>query len=778
MFKSFKPFKVIYQRDSMDCGPACLGMVSHHYGKHIPLATIRDRSQIGKEGVNILGLSEAAESFGFRSLAVQITCKQLIKDASLPCILHWSQAHFVVLTRIKKRNLFYRKEGFVIADPIGGLVILDEDTFQKHWLSDHIDNEPVGVALLVEPTKTFFEKEKTNTSSTALAFRSIFNSLLQYKKLLLQLILSLGLASLFQLLLPFLTQSIVDTGIKTKDISFIYLVLYAQAALFLGKITMDMIRNRALLYIGTRFNISVLTNFLDKLMKLPIGFFDSKQTGDIMQRMDDHKRIESFLTGSSLNILFSLITLLVFSVVLACYNTMVFFVFVLAGLFYVLWVAFFLKKRKQLDYKRFGVEAQEQGTIIQLIQGMQEIKLQGCEKQVQWNWEHLQAKLFKLKLKALRIDQWQQSGALIINEGKNILITFFCAKAVVEDQLTLGTMLAIQYIIGQLNSPLEQMIEFVRNWQNAKISMERLNEIHHMEEEEPLHLNLLKELPASISKKLVGGKLIKNTARFHTGYEKNFPVDSSSESFSFPAITFHNVSFTYTGAGNEPVLDRISFSIPPGKTTAIVGMSGSGKTTLLKLLLRFYVPQTGEIKFGTTHLNTISHKAWRKRCGVVMQDSFIFSASIADNIAVGVEKIDKEKLTYAVQLANIESFIEGLPLGFNTRIGPDGHGISLGQRQRILIARAIYKNPDFILLDEATNSLDANNESRIIKNLQQFFKGRTVVVVAHRLSTVKHADQIIVLDKGRIAEKGTHQELVKLKGNYYTLVKNQLELEG
>lgn len=772
-----KSFKVIYQRDSMDCGPACLSMLCAHYGKKIPLATIRDRAQIGKEGVNLLGLSEAAESFGCRALAVQISCEQLVTEVSMPCILHWSQAHFVVLTKVKKKNLLYRRERFVIADPIGGLVTLDKDTFQKHWLSDHLDQQPVGVALLVEPAKNFFENEKQEDASPVLGFHSIFTSLFQYKKLLLKLFLSLGLASLFQLLLPFLTQSIVDTGIKEKDLSFIYLVLYAQAALFFGKITMDIIRNRALLYIGTRFNIAVLTQFLSKLMKLPIGFFDSKQTGDILQRMEDHKRIESFLTGSSLNVLFSFVTLLVFSLILAWYNVLVFLVFVLAGICYVWWVAFFLKKRKELDYKRFGVAAQEQSTVIQLIQGMQEIKLQGCEKQIQHNWERLQDQLFELKVKGQNIDQWQQSGALVIHESKNILITFLCAKAVVEGQLTLGTMLAIQYIIGQLNSPLEQLIDLVKNWQNAKISMERMNEIHQLEEEEPLHLNLLKELPAAMSRKLAGGKRVTTAPAFHS-VDPAFTFDGEAEPpcVSYPPISFHNVSFTYTGAGNDAVLNGIRFSIPPGKTTAIVGMSGSGKTTLLKLLLRFYIPQQGEIKFGTTALNTISPKVWRNRCGVVMQDSFIFSASIAGNIAVGVEKIDSEKLHAAVKVANMEQFIESLPLGLNTRIGADGHGISLGQRQRILIARAVYKNPDLILLDEATNNLDAHNESIILKNLQQFFKGRTVVVVAHRLSTVKHADQIIVLDKGRIVEKGTHPELVKRRGNYHALVKDQLEL--
>lgn len=772
-------FHYYQQPDSMDCGPTCLRMIAKFYGKKFPLQLLRERTQIGKEGVNLLGISEAAESVGFRTVAAQLSLKQLKQDAVLPAILHWNQNHFVVLYKIRRGN-------FYVADPGRGLVKYTEKEFLANWISAS-GNE--GIALLLEPSPLFYTKESDEDAAAdgkteGLAFKNIFRYILPHKKLLTQLLLGLGTASLLQLFLPFLTQSVVDTGINTSNIQFVYIVLIAQLALFAGRIAIDFVRSWILLHISTRINLSILTDFLMKLMRLPMHFFDSKKTGDIMQRMNDHQRIENFLTGSSLNVLFSLFNLLVFSVVLAMFNAMIFVVFIISAALYSGWVIFFLKKRKQLDYKRFHIAAKEQSITIQLVQGMQEIKLNGAEKPMRWAWEKIQAKLFRLNMKNLSLNQWQQAGAFFINEGKNIFITFLSATAVINGQMTLGTMLAIQYIIGQLNSPVEQMISFLQSFQNAKISMDRLNEVHSMEDEEPGEKQLLRQLPPAFARQLAGGKIPLSNAELYPG--ENIYADAKTtryQNYSNEIITgkqtgiqFCNVSFTYNGAGNEPVLKDISLTIPKGKTTAIVGTSGSGKTTLLKLLLKFYEPQKGEIKLGNTPLQNISHRYWREHCGVVMQDSFIFSDTIARNIAVGREKIDMEQLLQATEAANVREFIESLPLGFNTKIGAEGNGISMGQKQRILIARAVYRNPDFIFFDEATNSLDANNESVILKNLDNFFRNRTVVVVAHRLSTVKNADQIIVLNKGVITEKGTHQQLISLRGDYHTLVKNQLEL--
>ncbi len=809
-------FTFYKQPDSMDCGPTCLRMVAKHYNRSISLQYIRDKTQIGKEGVNLLGISEAAETIGFRTQSIKLNYASLIKDAVLPAILHWNQNHFIVLYKVKQKSFFRRKEILLVADPARGLINYMPAEFTQHWLSNKEDGEEEGIALLLEPTPAFyaFAEDDVAPLSTpwrgvggegAFSFKNIFSYITPYKKLVFQLFVGLGVASLLQLFLPFLTQSVVDTGINTANIHFVYIVLLAQLALFAGRLAVEFVRSWILLHISTRINLSILTDFLIKLMKLPVGFFDSKKTGDIMQRMNDHSRIESFLTGSSLNVLFSLLNLVIFSVVLAIFNVYIFCVFAIASVLYAVWVILFLKKRKQLDYKRFDIAAKEQSVVIQLVQGMQEIKLNGVERPMRWSWERLQARLFKLSMKGLSLNQWQQAGAFFINEGKNIFITFLSAKAVIDGQMTLGAMLAVQYIIGQLNSPIEQMIGFVQSWQNAKISMDRLNEIHTMEDEEPSHKTFLQELPASFARQLVGGKAAipgsdDSTIKYGTALYPSSqflpeliispePVLSLSQ---HACIDFRNVSFTYTGAGNEPVLKNINLQIPKGKTTAIVGVSGSGKTTLLKLLLKFYEPQNGEITlsaansspFGggregagaATPLTTISHKRWRSHCGVVMQESFIFSDSIARNIAVGEDRPDINKLWHAVEIANIREFIESLPLGFNTNIGAEGNGISMGQKQRILIARAVYRDPDFIFFDEATNSLDANNETKIIQNLESFFKGRTVVIVAHRLSTVKHADQIVVLNQGCINEKGTHQELVNLRGEYYTLVKNQLEL--
>lgn len=716
------------QLDQMDCGPTCLRMVAKHFGRNYKVQTLRQLCEINKEGVSLLGISDAAEKIGFRSLGAKLALNDL-KEADLPCILHWRQNHFVVLYKIKK-NKFY------LADPARGLVVLNEQDFNQNWITDTEVNE--GIALLLSPTPTFYEQE--NEKGTEVSWGFLLRYLTRYKQLVLQLLFGLSIGSLLQLIVPFLTQSVVDIGINTRNLNFVYLILIAQAMLIIGRVSVDFIRSWILLHISVRVNVSILTDFLIKLMKLPMGFFDTKMTGDIMQRMDDQKRIESFLTGSTLSTLFSMFNLLVFSVVLAYYNSTIFFVFLISSALYTIWIVVFLKSRRSLDYKRFDISSKNQSSIVQLVTGMQEIKLNNCEQQKRWEWEHLQARLFKFNVKSLALSQYQQGGSTFINESTNLLITFLSAKAVIEGNLTLGGMMAVQYIIGQLNSPIQQFLGFIQGFQDAKISLERLNEIHQMDDEEPVN----KE------------------------YNPVLPEDKS--------LQFNQLTFRYPGAGNEPVLKDIGLSIPQGKTTAIVGMSGSGKTTILKLLLRFYEAEKGEITVGGQALNSVGFKAWRSECGVVMQDGFIFSDTIARNISVGDEYPDKQKLKHAIKVANIQDLVAGLPLGVNTKIGAEGNGISQGQRQRILIARAVYKNPHYIFFDEATNALDANNEKVIMENLQEFFKGRTVIVVAHRLSTVSHADNIVVLDKGRIIEQGTHSVLTALKGDYYHLVKNQLEL--
>lgn len=714
----------------MDCGPTCLRMIARHYGKNFSLQRLRDICGINREGVSLLGISEAAEKIGFRTTGARISPREL-KDLSLPVILHWNQNHFVVLYRIKSKTYY-------VADPAKGLIAYKESEFLDKWLSTKMDDLHFGILLTLSPTPDFYAQESEKDQGLSLTY--LLGYLRSYKSLILQLFVGMGVGSLLQLIIPFLTQGIVDIGINTRNLNFIYIILIAQTMLFISRMGVEFIRSWILLHISIRLNISILTDFIIKLMKLPMAFFDTKMTGDIMQRMSDQGRIQSFLTGSTLSIIFSLFNLVVFAGVLAWYNTGIFFIFLVSSVLYSLWVVFFLKKRRALDFKRFDISSRNQSSVVQLINGMQEIKLNNCEQQKRWEWERIQAGLFRFGIKSLSLGQIQQAGAFFINEGKNILITFMVAKSVIDGQLTLGGMMAIQYIIGQLNSPIEQMLGFLQQLQDAKISLERLNEIHQLDDEEPADKTFMKELPSNRS------------------------------------IQLNTLSFTYPGIGNEAVLSDIDLHIPHGKTTAIVGMSGSGKTTILKLLLRFYEPQRGDIKVGATYLNQIGYRYWRSECGVVMQDGFIFSDSIARNIAVGDEYPNIDKLQHAIQVANIREFIDSLPLGLNTKIGAEGNGISQGQRQRILIARAVYKDPEYIFFDEATNALDANNEKVIMENLESFFKGRTVVVVAHRLSTVKNADNIVMLNKGKIIEQGTHEALTRLRGEYYHLVKNQLEL--
>lgn len=727
--KQFPNFK---QPDSKDCGPTCLRITSKYYGKNISLQQIRNLSETTREGSSLLGLSDAAEKLGFKSLGVQIDFKTLVEEVPLPCIVHWNKTHFVVVYKIDKTGKVY------ISDPSYGLIRYTKEEFIKHWIGNNSDETTEeGIALLLETTPAFFSNEFDKEESKA-SFSFLSKYLLKYKSLVVQLAIGLLAGSLLSLIFPFLTQSIVDVGIQNQDINFIYLVLIAQLMLFLGRMGIEVIRSWILLHLSTRINISIISDFFIKLMKLPISFFDTRMTGDIMQRINDHQRIEQLLTNSSLNTLFSLVNLIIYSIILLFYDYRLFLVYLIGAVLYITWITFFLNKRKELDYKRFSQVSQEQSKVIELVNGMQEIKMHNAEKQKRWGWEFLQVKLFKLRIKSLSLEQWQSVGGNFINQVKDILVSFLSAKLVLSGNLTLGMMLSVQYIIGQLNSPLLQLIDFIKQYQDANISLERLSEIHDKEDEENTDEPYVSEIPKK-------------------------------------DIEIKEVSFRYIGS-DQFVFENLNLNLPYQKTTAIVGASGSGKTTLLKLLMKFYEPNKGEIKIGNTNLKNISPRFWREHCGVVMQDGYIFNDTIAENIAVGEDYIDKQKLRKAVEIANIKDFIEELPLSYNTRIGNEGVGISGGQKQRLFIARAVYKSPEYIFFDEATSALDANNEKIIMENLEQFFKGKTAIIIAHRLSTVKHADKIIVLDKGKVVEEGNHKELVTLKGEYYRLVKNQLEL--
>lgn len=749
--------KIILQPDSMDCGPACLGMIARHYGKEYSLDGIRKNSHIGRDGVSLLGISRAAEQMGFRTVGGRITFDKLAEKALLPCIVHWRQEHFVVVYKIEKRKrmLFNRTKSnqhsdtpssggrgvgydIYVADPGKGRIRFTQEEFCKNWISTQSGGEEKGVALLLEPTNQFYEQEG-DAQPAANRLKFLWKYLVKYKRFFTQLILGLFIGSILQLIFPFLTQAIVDTGIQGKDLGFIWLVLIGQLMLLFSRTAIDFIRRKILLHISTRINISLISDFFIKLMKLPMKFFDTKLTGDLLQRIEDHRRIENFLTAQTLNMLFSVFSFVIFGIVLLIYNVPIFLVFLAGSILYGLWIQLFLKKRRVLDYKYFEQQGINRNVVYQLITGMQEIKLQGCEQRKRWEWEDVQADLFDVNMQSLSLQQNQEAGSILINELKNVIITVLAATAVISGNLTLGMMLAIQYIIGQLNSPVEQIMGFIYQWQDVSISLDRMNEIH-IEKNEENENRTIETLPADCS------------------------------------VNIKNLCFKYDGGRSDYVLNNINLKIPHGKVTAIVGASGSGKTTLLKLLLGYYTPNEGMINIGDDDLEGYNLTWWRDQCGAVMQEGYLFSDSIARNIAPVDDEVDIDRLRYSAGVANIADYVEALPLGYNTQIGQDGQGVSQGQRQRLLIARAVYKDPKFIFLDEATNALDANNERAIVENLSEFYKDKTVVVVAHRLSTVKNADQIVVLNGGEIAEIGTHDELAKKRGQYYELVKNQLEL--
>lgn len=715
----------------MDCGPTCLRMISRYYGKRFSLETLRQKTRHSRNGVSLLGISQAAEQIGFRSVGAKVRFKDLEDNANLPCIAHWDQNHFVVIYEVGRKTV-------KVADPGRSLMVYRKTEFLEKWAIGGTSGEKEGVVLFLEPTPSFYSGEEEPDSSVK--FSRIFAYLKNHRKLFYQLFFGLLAASLLQTIFPFLTKSIIDIGITDHNLGFINLILLGQLVLSLGQTTIELMRGWILLYISTRISISILSDFLMKLLRLPLSFFDSRITGDILQRINDQKRVETFLTGTLLNTLFSFISLIVFGCVLLSYNSRIFLIFGAGSVCYIGWVLFFLKHRKRLDYKRFEIASANQNNIMQLMSGIHEVKLNDCGTRKLWEWERLQAKLFRFNTRSLSLTQYQQVGAFFINQTKNILIVFFAARCVISGSITLGEMLAIQFIIGQLNSPIEQLIQFLQAAQDAKLSVDRLNDIHRVSDEEPEDKFFIRHIPGD------------------------------------GAITLRNIYFTYPGAGNHPVLRNINLHIPRGKVTAIVGDSGSGKTTILKLLLKIYQPDSGEIRIGDADFMSLSHQVFRKQCGVVMQEGFIFSDTIANNISVSSDSTNPTRLVQAAKMANIDQFIKDSPLGLNTKIGAEGNGLSQGQRQRILIARAIYKNPEFILFDEATNALDANNEKRIMENLDLFFKGRTVVVVAHRLSTVRNADQIIVIRKGEVIETGRHEELVNIKGFYFELVKNQLEI--
>jgi len=722
--KSFPFFK---QLDAMDCGPASLKIICKYYGKNFSMKYLRDKCSITKEGVSLKDLSRVSDEIGLRTLPLKTSYSDLVNKIPLPCIIHWNYSHFVVLYKIKEDRAY-------VSDPQSGLITYSREDFEYGWKK----NEERGIILVIEPSAKFYDIEDVKTDNI---LSNYFKYLKPHYNFLTQVFVGMLLGVFISLLFPFITQAIVDIGIETQDFNFINILLVATVVLTLSSVFSGYVQSRMMLYVSDRVNINMVSDFIHKLVHLPTTFFERKMTSDILNRINDHNRIQQFILNSFLGIIIATLSLIIYSAILAYYSTTLFLFFIIGTILYVLWVSLFLKKRRVLDYKYFDSNSFNQNEIIQIAENSTEIKINNLQQRKRWDWEKSRFEIYGLNIKLLNLTQIQSIGTNLINRLKNVFITFFAAKAVINGDMTLGMMLSAQYIIGQMNGPVGQFIQFIQSYQDAKISLERVSEVVNDEEEEAVFEKLELELPTS------------------------------------KTISIKNMSFKYHSTNNY-VLKNINLEIPEGKMTAIVGQSGSGKTTLMKILLRLYQNYEGSITIENTNFTSINIHNWRSNCGAVLQEGKIFSDTIFQNIVLEEDNVDMEKLNTSLQLANLNDFINQLPQKIYTAIGDVGIGISGGQKQRILIARALYKDPDFLFFDEATNSLDTKNENEISTNLSKTIKGKTTIVIAHRLSTVKNADQIVVLEQGEIAEIGSHTELLKNKGAYYNLISNQLELQG
>ena len=728
---------MLQQLDTMDCGPTCLRMVAAHYGRQVPRDIVRELCSIGKDGVSLLGISQAAERLGMRSLAVKLPFEKLREEVPLPCVAHWDQNHFVVIHKIGRNRIY-------VADPGKGSMVYSYEEFIRGWTARRLqeNQKPDGVLLLLEPTPAFSSTDALMGPDEKPGWGFLLGYLKPHQRLFAQLVLALVVGLILDLMFPFLTQSVVDAGIGNLDISLIYLLLFGQLAISLGGTALDIVENWIQLHIGSRMSLALVSDFLHKLLRLPLNFFDTRTAGDIMQRVDDHSRINRFLNSSALNVVFAGVSFCVFAFILAIYDWRMLGIFVVFTAGAVGWMTLFLKRRRMLDMKRFDLERAERDKFVEMVGGIQEVKLQNMERMKRWEWEEINVRRFRLSMSSMALKNAQRIGTTLVGQMRNILLTYVAARAVIDGEMTLGMMLSTQFIVGQMASPVSKFMDFLHESQDARLSFERTSEVHRQKEEE----------------------------HFRTPKLTHFPQSRS--------IMLLNLGFKYPGAGSQPALSGLNMVIPEGRVTAVVGGSGSGKTTLLKLLLGLYTPTEGALYLERAPLSAFDGQSWRSRCGVVMQDGYVFSDTIARNITCDSAHPDPIRLEASVQLACLDTLVRTLPLGLETKIGSDGRGLSGGQKQRLLLARAIYKNPEYLFLDEATSSLDSTTERDIMENLRRVFPGRTCVIIAHRLSTVKNADQIVVLDQGRMVEVGTHADLVAKGGYYYNLVRNQLELEG